>query len=175
MLGPMRQLPVALALLAGAGAEGAAIGAGPEANLLRLEVAKPVEIECASKAVVVASEGAAATAGSLRLSLLLKDAAAQPKTGSWRVVSHDPAHKGSFAAKLAIACQEACPLAVPSDDQIQLWAPAPKGLDQLGETERLVLAVIKPQSLELRASSFEGKAIEALEEATCKIAPGTAP
>ena len=147
-----------------AGSEGGASSAGQG---LVLALQKPIEIECRSKAVVVAENAAAATQGMIRLSLLLKDAAATPKSGSWKVVSSDPAHTGSFARALAITCQEACPLTQPSDDQVQLWAPAPKGVDKLAEKERLTLAVIKTKSLELRASTFEGQAIDALEEAVC--------
>lgn len=50
---------------------------------------------------------------------------------------------------------------------IQLWAPAPKLLDALKEGEVLLLAVIRADAT-LRASTFKGPQIEALEEGRCK-------
>ncbi|MDX2309452.1 MAG: hypothetical protein NW216_14525 [Hyphomicrobium sp.] len=153
---------------AGPAAEGTKPPDGPPAIALTLEPQKPVELDCNSRAVVVANDKANATQGAIRLSLILKDPSAKPPTGTWRVVSSDPQHTGSFASALAIACREACPLTVSTDDQIQLWAPAPKTIDKLGSTEALTLAVIKTRTLEMRVTTFEGQAIGALEQASCR-------
>ncbi|MEW5962599.1 MAG: hypothetical protein AB1749_03470 [Pseudomonadota bacterium] len=134
---------------------------------LVLEPGRAVEISCEGKAVVVATGAPQATTGRLRLSLL----AAEPQRGTWRIVSVDPGHAGSLGAREAKACAEGCPLVVSGTDQIQLWSPAPKGLDQLAEKEMLLIAVLKTATLDLRATSFNGKQIEALEEGRCEVAP----
>ncbi len=162
-----------------AGPETPSDAAAPPPPPFRLEPAKPVDIECFSKAVVVATGAANATTGNLRLSLLLKEGAANPQnepqtgaklqTGAWRIVSVDGAHTGSFAHREGKGCAESCPLTVAADGQIQIWSPAPKGVDQLGDTELLFVGVIKPANLDLRATTFNGKQIESLEEASCRI------
>lgn len=141
----------------------------PSPPSLKLEPSKAVEITCYSKSVVVADNAANATNGTLRLSLLLKDAAAKPQTGAWRVVDVEAGHAGSFAKREMKTCAEACPLTIAADGQIELWAPAQKGIDQLADKEMLFLAVIKTATLDLRATTFSGKQIESLEEATCRI------
>lgn len=138
---------------------------------LRLEVNRPIEITCETKAVVVMPDGANATAGTMRISMRLKDDTARPKTGEWRIVQADPRHVGSLAVGGVQTCRDACTLTIAQDDQIQLWAPAPKSLDQLADGEKLVLAILKTANLDLRATSFVGKEIEALEEGFCKVAP----
>ncbi len=149
--------------------------AGPERQPapapFKLELNKPIEIVCTTKSVVVATDAAKASNGEIKLSLLLKDAAAKPPSGSWRIVSADRSHGGSFAAPLhhGKSCAEACPLRMAADDQIQLWSPAPKGVDQLADKEILLLAVVKTKTLDLRASTFNGRQIEALEEGTCRM------
>lgn len=138
---------------------------------LTLQPDKPVQFDCATKSVVVATNAANATTGQLRLSVLLKDPAAKPQKGIWRVVHVEPGHAGSLGQREAKTCAEACPLTVAVDGHIELWSPAPKGIDQLGENERLLLAVIKKDSLALRATTFSGKQIESLEEGHCRIEP----
>lgn len=60
---------------------------------------------------------------------------------------------------------------VTSEGQAQLWAPGPKGMDKLAETEILVLAVIRPEKFDIKVSTFRGQSIEALEEGTCRSEP----
>ena len=136
--------------------------------LLKLEVAKPIEITCSTKSVVVAANAANATTGELKLSLLLKDAAAKPPSGAWRIAAVSEQHEGSLGKREAKACAEACPLTIGADGNIELWSPAPKGITQLADGELLLLAVVKSKSLDLRATTFNGKQIEALEEGTCR-------
>ncbi len=143
--------------------------AGPVA--LKLESAKPIELVCVTKSVVVAPNAANATNGNLRLVLVLKDAAAKPQTGAWRIAAVDAAHTGSLGQREGKACAEACPLTVAADDNIELWSPAPKGIGELADGERLLLAVVKTRSLDLRATTFSGKQIESLEEGSCRIGP----
>ncbi len=147
------------------------------AEPLKLVPNKPIELICSTRSVVVADEGANASNGEIKLSLVLKDAGAKPPSGAWRAVSTDPGHGGSFAAiaHQGKACADSCPLLVPDDAQIQLWSPAPKGVDQLADKEMLLLAVVKPLSLDLRATTFNGKQIEALEQGKCRLANGTTP
>jgi hypothetical protein len=144
------------------------LAADTPARPFKLEANKPVEIVCATKSVVVATDAANASNGEIKLSLLLKDPTAKPTNGSWQAVSADQGHASSFAAQKhqGKACAEACPLTA-TDEQIQMWAPAPKGVDQLAEGEVLLLAILKIASMELRASTFNGKQIEALETGTC--------
>lgn len=145
--------------------------AAPAPAALKLEPAKPIEIVCATKSVVVAPNAANASNGNLRLVLVLKDAAAKPQTGAWRIAAVDAAHTGSLGQREGKACAEACPLTVAADDNIELWSPAPKGIGELADGERLLLAVVKTRSLDLRATTFSGKQIESLEEGSCRIGP----
>lgn len=161
-------------LVAGLVWAGRASAAEPSATaLLKLEPNKPIELVCKTKSVVVATDAASASNGEIKLSLLLKDATAKPPSGSWRIISADGSHGGSFAAPAhqGKSCADACPLTTAAGDQIQLWSPVPKGVDQLSDSEVLLLAVVKTKSLDLRASTFKGKQIEALEEGTCRTEP----
>lgn len=146
--------------------------AGPP---LELRPGEPVEITCETKSVVVATGAANATAGALRLALELGDATAPTADrGRWRIVAVDTAHKGSLASIQAETCADGCPLALGSDD-VQLWAPAPKGVVELGPDELLMLAVLKTATLQLRVSTFRGQQIEALESGACRIADDVSP
>jgi hypothetical protein len=157
-------LAPALAIAADAGKSGAA-----PAVALKLIISKPVALECQTKSVVVAANAANATNGQLTLTLVLKDDAAKPATGSWRIAAVGSAHTGSLGQREAKACSESCPLRIAVDGNIELWSPSPKGVDQLAERERLLLAVVKADTLALRATTFSGKEIESLEEGTCRI------
>jgi hypothetical protein len=159
-----RRLVLALAMLAPATAMAEAPAA---AGLLVLEPGKAVEIACEAKAVVVATDAPQATTGRLRLSLL----AGEPQRGTWRIVSVDAGHAGSLGHREAKSCAAGCPLVLAGGDQIQLWSPAPKALDQLADQEMLLIAVVKTATLDLRATTFNGKQIEALEEGRCEVAP----
>jgi hypothetical protein len=143
----------------------------PALSALTLVVAKPVELACRSKSVVVKTDAANATTGELKISLVLKDAATKPPSGVWRIVSVTDAHAGSLGHREAKVCSEACPLTVGADGNIELWSPAPKSITELKEGEMLLLAVVKSKSLDLRATTFSGKEIEALEEGRCQVAP----
>lgn len=136
---------------------------------LTLQVAKPLALECRTKSVVVAENAANATNGDLTLTLLLKDDSVKPATGTWRIANVGASHAGSLGVREAKACAEACPLRIAADGDIELWSPAPKGVDQLAAGEKLLLAVVRVKTLALRATTFSGKEIESLEEGTCRI------
>jgi hypothetical protein len=142
---------------------------GPPPSALKLVVSKPVALECQTKSVVVAENAANATNGRLKLTLVLKSDSSKPPTGSWRIADVGTAHTGSLGRREAKACAESCPLRVAMDGNIELWSPAPKGVDQLASGEKLLLAVVKSDTLALRATTFSGKEIESLEEGTCRI------
>ncbi len=134
----------------------------------KLELSKPVEIACFTKSIVVATNAANATTGNLRLTLVLKDAAGRTPTGAWRIAAVDGAHTGSLGHRESKTCAESCPMTVAADGNIQLWSPAPKGIDKLADGELLLLGVLKAKTLELRATTFNGQQIEALEEGRCE-------
>ncbi|MCU0953161.1 MAG: hypothetical protein MUC37_00805 [Hyphomicrobium sp.] len=169
----MRRPPAVLMLVAlAAAAPVRAEDPAPEAGTaLKLEAARPVEITCQTKSVVVKENAANATTGALKLTLLLKDAASRPAKGAWRIASVDEKHTGSLGQREAKTCAEGCPLSVAADGNIELWSPAPKAFDKLSGGEMLLLAVIKSKSLDLRATTFSGKEIESLEEGTCRSGP----
>lgn len=137
------------------------------ADPLRLEAGKPFDLLCDTKSVVVATDAANATSGAVRLRLEAK--ADAPKSGTWSIVSVDDAHKGSFATSRREECAKGCPMSVPASAEFQLWYPVPKTLDKLADGEGLLIAVIKPDTLALRASTFRGKDIEALEQGQCRM------
>lgn len=142
--------------------------ASAHAEPLKLEPGKSLELDCQTRSIVVAAEAANATSGSARLKL---DPAAGDKAdkGKWGVVSLDDAHKGGFAARHKDACAKGCPFDLSAKGEVQLWAPEAKAFDKLGENEILSIAIIKPDTLVLRASTFRSKEIEALEEGTCRV------
>lgn len=136
----------------------------------KLEPGKSIELACETKSVVVATDAAKATNGKLRLKLERSAGEALPSSGTWRIVAVDADHKGSLGHAQAKTCEAGCPLSIAAEDQIQLWAPAAKGLDKLAEGEPLMLAVVKADG-KLRVSTFRGPQIEALEEGSCRPAP----
>ncbi len=141
-------------------------GEGENRPAFILEPGKPAEIACETKAVVVAEGAPAATKGALALKLERAEGEQKPQ-GRWSVVSVDAPHKASLAATQQNSCAPGCPLTLGVGGDIQLWAPAPKLLDALKEGEVLLLAVIRADAT-LRASTFKGPQIEALEEGRCK-------
>lgn len=161
------------ACLAAVSGPRSAAGTAEPAASIALVPGKPTDVTCETKSVVVATDAANATAGVIRLQLALDGApegsvVPDPALGTWRVLDVAAAHKGAFAAAQREVCKDGCPLSRQSSGEIQLWAPRPNGLERLGENDVLLLAVIKPGSSELRASTFRGKQIEALEEGRCK-------
>lgn len=140
------------------------------AEPLQLTAGTPVMVVCETRAVVVATGAPAATSGTFKVRLESLEGTPVAK-GTWTVVEIEQGHKGSFGATQKEPCATGCPLDVAAKGAIQLWAPAQKSLDKLGDGETLLIAVIKPEGAELRASFFRGKEIEALEEGTCKVAP----
>jgi hypothetical protein len=168
----MRRTAALLLLLLPVGTPGRAAEDATSAGTgLKLEVAKPVEISCFTKSVVVKTNAANATTGELKLTLLLKDTASKPAKGAWRIASVAEQHTGSLGQREAKTCAEACPLTIAVDGNIELWSPSPKAINQLADGEMLLLAVIKSNSLDLRATTFSGKEIESLEEGTCRSGP----
>ena len=134
----------------------------------KLELSKPVEIACFTKSVVVATNAANATTGNLRLSLVLKDTGGPRPAGAWRIAAVDGAHTASLGHRESKTCAESCPMTVAADGNIELWSPAPKGIDKLADGELLLLGVLKATTRELRATTFKGQQIESLEEGRCE-------
>lgn len=130
-----------------------------------------ITIACTTKSVVVATAAAKVSNGPVGLVLAAATSTASgsgPLTGSWRIVSVGDQHQASFAATQREVCKNGCPLAVQPSGEVQLWAPKLNTLDKIGDGELLFVAVLKPASLDLRASTFRGKDIEALEQGTCR-------
>ena len=129
-----------------------------------------VIIACDTKAVVVATDSAKASNGAITLTLSVP--ARGSASGVWRITSAAEQHQAAFATTQRAVCKDGCPLSSSPTGEIQLWAPKPNSLDRLADGEQLLLAVLKPASMTLRASTFRGKDIEALEEGRCrKVTP----
>lgn len=168
----MKRLLTALAFGMAAGSASADAGDAAAQSGLALEPGKPVEILCETKAVLVATDKANASNGSIRLKLERKGEA--DSAGTWSPMSRDGQHAASLAAMQEKTCASGCPLSLAGDGTVQLWAPAPKSLDKLGADELLLLAVVKSGAMELKASTFRGQQIEALESGTCRLAEAAA-
>ena len=149
-------------------AAGLAVIAPAAADPLIREPGKPVALTCHTQSIVIKDNGPAPTRGAVMLRLEIKEPAS---ASIWTPVSADDAHKGAFATTFKTTCASGCPMSIPANGGLQLWAPSPKSLDKLGDDEVLLLAVIKPDTLSLKASTFRGHAIEALENGTCTVAP----
>ncbi len=145
-----------------------ALTAPAAAEPLKLEVGKPVTLLCQTQSIVVKDDGPAPSKGAVTLQLEIKEPAS---ASAWTPVSAGEAHKGAFATTFKTTCASGCPMTIPANGELQLWAPSPKSLDKLGDDEVLLLAVIKPDTLSLKASTFRGQAIEALENGTCAVTP----
>lgn len=141
------------------------------ADPLKLEPGKDTAIICDTRSVVVADE-AAATKGSAQFKLSVP-AGDKADSGTWTVAEVEEAHKGSLAQRQKEICAKGCPFDTSPKNELQLWAPAAITLDKLGEKDVLTIAVIKPDTLVLRASTFRGPDIESLEEGQCRLAPQT--
>lgn len=161
--GPHSSLKLGLALLLASSC--AALTDPP-----KLEAVEPLELACDTKAVVVATDAANASSGRIRLSLQLDAGQSSPMSGRWHIAGADEAHTGAFAATQRTGCSSGCPLTFSASGDAQLWSPAPKAVNQLAEGEVLLLAVVKPETLRLRATTFRGQQIEALEEGECRKA-----
>ena len=137
------------------------------AEPLKLEAGKDLTLTCDTRSVVVADQ-AAATAGSADFKLTVPAGNSADK-GTWLVASVDAVHKGGLAERHKDACSKGCPFDTSAKGELQLWAPDAKTLDKLGDKDLLTIAVIKPDTLALRASTFRGKDIESLEEGQCRV------
>lgn len=135
---------------------------------LRLGPGEAVALVCATQAVLVATGAANASNGSLQLRL---ERTSNPgEDGRWRPAGDNGAHAASLGVMHAKTCADGCPFNIGKDDDLQLWAPAPKGVDKLAPDELLSVAVIKSATGQLKASTFRGQQIEALESGSCQRA-----
>lgn len=133
---------------------------------LRLEPGAVIEVQCETQAVLVATGAANATSGPIRLRL---ERTADPvQDGRWTPLGEAGAHAASLVTLQAKTCASGCPLMIGKEGDVQLWAPAPKSIDKLGADELLMLAVLKATTWQLKASTFRGQGIEALESGTCR-------
>lgn len=159
---------VALAIAATAIA--ADVRAAEQEAALLLSPGTTVTVACDTKAVVVAADAAKASNGPITLSLSGPAGAAE--AGVWRITAVGDQHRAAFASAHRETCKDGCPLSVQPSGDIQIWSPKPNSIDKLAEGEVLLLAVLKPATMALRASTFRGKDIEALEEGVCrKVTP----
>lgn len=154
-------LAAALAALAAAG-----LGAEP----ITLTADAPVHLVCETKSIGFAKDAASASRGTLGLKLVLLSAGPTSK-GRWMPASVDDRHTGSLAFSQRDTCANGCPLAIAANGELQLWSPAPRSLEGLKDDESLLIAVVRADGATLRASTFRGKQIEALEEGTCRRQP----
>lgn len=166
----MKRLISILALAVAADGAWADTGDDAAQTSLTLAPGTSIEIVCDTKAVVVATDKANASNGAMRLRLA-RDAEPGKAGGRWTPLSHDGSHQASLAAMQAKTCADGCPLSLAADGAAQLWAPAAKSLDKLGADELLLLAVVKASTMEIKASTFRGQQIEALESGRCRQAP----
>lgn len=128
-------------------------------------IAPATELTCETSAVVLDANPFEASQGQIALKILEKtegDAA-----GTWSVANVAADHGSSFAVAAKTNCTEGCPVTRGKDGAWQLWSPEPMGLTQIPEGTTLVIVSLDPQSLELKASSFRGKELAALERGPC--------
>jgi len=138
------------------------------AEPLKLEPGKALELLCETRGVVVATDAANATSGQTRLRI--EPEAGSAARGTWTIVASEETHKAGIGVTLKETCAKGCPFDVSAKGEAQLWAPGVKALNNLADGEALSIAVIRPEDQSLRASTFRGKDIEALEEGTCRVA-----
>ena len=140
--------------------------AGTPAAPLRLDPGATLEIACQTQAVLVATDAANATSGTIHLRLERTADAGQD--GRWKPLGDTGSHAASLVTLQAKTCASGCPLMIGNTGDLQLWAPAPKSIDKLAPDELLLLAVLKSETWQLKASTFRGPSIEALESGSCK-------
>lgn len=92
-----------------------------------------------------------------------------PVVGTWYVKSSNTGHVASIATLLAEICIDGCPITRSPGGLPLLWAPAPKALDDVGETEMLTIAALKSEPLSISISTFRGRDIVALEKGPCRF------
>ncbi len=137
---------------------------------LALEVGKPVEIVCTTKAVNVAEE-AKVSEGALRLKLQSKSATGSDADASWSVVSVDATHPASFAFIQRESCASGCPLDLATERGPTLWGPVKTMPDKLEAGKSLSLAAIDAKTWQIRISIYRDRQISSLEQGECKKAP----
>lgn len=155
-------------LMAGVAASSVAWSEDTKAPPLQLAPGQSIELECDTQAVLVATGAANATNGQIRLRL---ERTVEPGSdGRWTPLGDGTAHAASLATLQSKTCATGCPFTIGKDDDLQLWAPAPKSIDKLGPDELLMLAVVKSATQQLKVSTFRGQQIEALESGACRRA-----
>lgn len=151
----------ALALLVAVLVPGSAIAAG---GAVPAEPAKAVVLRCATGAFGMDFTPFKKTDGNIRVTIMVEAPAA---TGRWQVAALGDGHAASIATLLAGRCDGGCPATRDEKGGYQLWAPAPKALQQLADDEMLTIGVVAPDLKDIKISTFRGRDIVALEKGEC--------
>ncbi len=139
--------------------------------------------DCATEAIGMDFTPFKKTGGTIRLTLTRNAAQASGArapnelVGTWRVSGNVQTHVASIAKLLTQTCAQGCPFTLPfkEKEEAMLWAPAPKSLDRLGDSETLTIAVLRSDPLSVSISTFRGRDIVALEKGTCRKADQSSP
>lgn len=151
-------------------------------SLSNLPAGQVVRIRCDTTALFMGGDAFNSSKGEITVRLRF-DAVAKagaPRDGKWFVDSVAADHARSFAALSQPLCEAGCVARLVSEEQpaegqkqprrqLELWAPGPLSIKELGEDGRLVLAAFKIPSLDLKVSMFEGRQPLGFEQGTCAM------
>jgi len=145
----------------------------PSGSPLLLTPGKHAALTCDTEAFGMDFKPFKKTIGTIELKLVPQ--MTPPKSpadvqGTWYVTASAPGHVASIATLLSETCAKGCPFTRAPDGLTLLWAPTPKTLDKIGDTETLTIAALKQQPLSVSISTFRGRDIVALEKGACKSA-----
>lgn len=143
----------------------AGVAAGPTAPADAAIVLAPgvtITLDCSTQSVVVAPT-AATSNGIVRLALTPGEGTV---AGTWTIVRVADTHSASFARAQETACKAGCELMTGAGGRLELWAPKRAAPGANGGAS-LTLAVLDMASLDLKASTFAGGDLSALETGTC--------
>jgi len=119
-------------------------------------------LRCATEAFGMDFTPFRKTDGNIRITISASDTASK-----WHVEPLGEGHVASIASLLRTSCQNGCPYTRDDKGAYQLWAPVPKSLQALGESETLTIAVVSADHRTIKISTFRGRDIVALEKGEC--------
>ncbi|MEM1372194.1 MAG: hypothetical protein AAGG72_08225, partial [Pseudomonadota bacterium] len=141
-----------------------------------------VRLTCATSALAMGEAPFKQSKGDFTVRLRFSTRENADRQGVWFIDAVDDAHAFSFTRGIASKlCTKGCVarLATGPDpagtagekrQQLEMWAPDPRGVETLKEDQKLAIATVKVPDLSVRISVFEGRKPLVFEQGACKIA-----
>jgi len=175
-------------------ADTAKAGESKAMALLDLAEGQEVVLSCDTTSIWLNTSPFKQSNGKIALKVRYTGQTEDYRTGQWTVESVEEGHEHSSLIRLREICKDGCfmrtgrpdpnaPPPKPGADgqppfptaaqrvkgQLELWAPNPMGLDELGDDEDLTLIAVQLPALNVKASMFRGRTPMGFEQGLCKV------